>query len=68
MEDYILFLIKQMIEDKEQNNIFPTHVMTNDLYRKIIENTKNTLNQLYKENKIQVGKTINDSYITLSKQ
>ncbi len=67
MKDYILSLINQMIEEKQNNNIFPTHVITNDLYKRIMENAKNTLNQLYKEDKIQVGKTVNDTYITISK-
>lgn len=63
MNDYLLALIKKLIDEKKQKGEVPLNIIANDLYKEVLAETKHTLNKLYADKKIRVGKTINDLYI-----
>ena len=64
--DYLLSLIKKLLSEKEAKGIAPLNILANDLYKEVLADTKHTLNKLYVDKKINVGKTLNDLYITLN--
>jgi hypothetical protein len=62
----ILQKIKEIEEEKEKNGIFPTHTTLIDLIKSLPLSSaeiRNELNKLFIENKIRVGRTINDNWI-----
>lgn len=66
----LLELIKQMEDEKKQNKISPSHALFIPLKNMALElgmsndQITDQLNELYKQGKIKVGKTINDKFIT----
>ena len=52
------------IHDKKKGKVTPDHVILTELNNAVIQDIKDTLNDLYKEGEIKVGNTINGKYIT----
>ena len=65
MNDYLLSLIKKLLDEKEVKGISPLNILANDLYKEVLADTKHALNKLYADKKINVGRALNDLYITL---
>lgn len=67
----ILEIIKELEEEKRQNKITPSHALFIPLRNRALQlgisndSIANQLNDLYKQGKIKVGKTINDKFITI---
>lgn len=59
MDEIVLQLIKQMEEEKKAKGIGPEHITFISMMLEI----RNSLNNLYKANKIQSGDTMNDKWI-----
>ena len=63
--------ILEIIADKKQRNIEPTHALFKEVFdRATIEGIaadeiRNGLNELFINGEIEVGRTINDKYITI---
>ena len=63
--------ILEIIADKKQRNIEPSHALFKDVFdRATIEGIaadeiRNGLNELFINGEIEVGRTINDKYITI---
>ena len=64
MEEALLQAISEIITDKKQKNLVPSHALKNEVFDKVTE----TLNSLYKQGKINVGETINHKWITINKE
>lgn len=62
MEEALLQAISEIIADKKQKNLVPSHALKNEVFDKVTE----TLNSLYKQGKINVGETINHKWITVN--
>lgn len=63
----LLELIKQMEEERIEAKITPSHITYTSLLNRSgmkREELSSELNKLYKDGAIEVGKTINDKYIT----
>ena len=64
-------IILEIIADKKQRNIEPTHALFKEVFdRATIEGIaadeiRNGLNELYINGEIEVGRTINDKYIKI---
>jgi hypothetical protein len=61
MEEILYQLIKDISERKSMEGIAPTHVMKIDIDRLVA----NSLNNLHKQGRIKVGRTINDKWISI---
>ena len=67
----ILKIINQISSEKKARNIEPTHALFKDVFdRATIEGIaadeiRNGLNELFINGEIEVGRTINDKYITI---
>lgn len=60
-KESILGLIKKLQKEKEDNRIVPTHILEVELFNAINSEIKQAINELYKESKIEVVKTINQN-------
>ena len=56
----ILAEIKSISAKKREENILPDHVLSSELFSKLIDEAKKELNTLFQEKKIAYGKTINE--------
>ena len=56
----ILAEIKSISTQKREKNILPDHVLSSELFSKIIDEAKKELNTLCREKKVAYGKTINE--------
>lgn len=56
----ILAEIKSISAQKREKNILPDHVLSSELFSKLIDEAKKELNALFQEKKIAYGKTINE--------
>lgn len=56
----ILAEIKSISAQKREENILPDHVLSSELFSKLIDEAKKELNTLCQEKKIAYGKTINE--------
>lgn len=65
MNDYLLSIIEKLLDEKEVKGISPLNILANDLYKEVLADTKQALNKLYADKKINVGRALNDLYITL---
>ena len=52
-----------MQQAKEEKKILPTHVIDVDLLNRVNKEVKDALNELYKEGKIGIDRTINNKAI-----
>lgn len=59
----ILAEIKSISAKKREKNILPDHVLSSELFSKIIDEAKKELNALCAEGKIRYGKTINEVWL-----
>lgn len=66
-KQYIHDKIAELINIRIESKISPYHIEDRDLYNAIIADVKPFLNELYRENKIEVGKTLNGHYINTKK-
>ena len=66
-------IILEVIADKKQRNIEPTHALVKEVFdRATIEGIaadeiRNGLNELYLDGEIEVGDTLNDKWIKIAK-
>lgn len=63
--DDILSIIQDITSAKQEAHTEPSYALEREILDKVIQDTKNELNNLYKEGKIEVGKTLNSKYIKL---
>ncbi len=56
----ILAEIKSISAKKREKKTLPDHVLSSELFSKIIDEAKKELNVLFQEKKIAYGKTLND--------
>lgn len=61
MEEALLEVISRIVEEKKQSGVFPIYALSRDVYNDVAK----TLNKLYSEGKIKVGKTLNDKWIEI---
>lgn len=59
----VLNIIQEMQKEKEDKGITPSYVIDVDLFNRVNEEVKKTLNELYKEKKIGINQTINNKAI-----
>lgn len=52
-----------MQQDKQVNNVEPSHIIDVDLLNRVNKEVKNALNELYQEGKIGIDRTINNKAI-----
>ena len=62
----LLQTIADLQRQKEENRIVPTHVSFIDLKNEVIKQVRDELNELCKEGKIRVTKTLNDKAICIN--
>lgn len=53
-------LIRDISAQKRENKILPDHVLSSELFSKIIDEAKKELNALCQGKKVAYGKTINE--------
>lgn len=63
MKEIVFNLIQEMQQAKEEKKIEPTHVLDVDLLNRVNQEVKDALNELYKEDKIGIDRTINNKAI-----
>jgi hypothetical protein len=63
--DDILSIIQDITSAKQEAHTEPSYALEREILDKVIQDTKKELNNLYKEGKIEVGKTLNGKYIKL---
>lgn len=61
MKEVILKTLSCLQKEKEDNNIAPSHIVQSELLNAVNSEIKQALNELYKEDKIEVVKTINQN-------
>jgi hypothetical protein len=61
----ILSIIQDITSAKQEAHTEPSYALEREILDKVIQDTKKELNNLYKEGKIEVGKTLNNKYIKL---
>lgn len=59
----VLNIIQEMQKEKEDKGITPSYVIDADLFNRVNQEVKETLNELYKEKKIGINQTINNKAI-----
>lgn len=59
----VLNIIQEMQKEKEDKGITPPYVIDADLFNRVNQEVKETLNELYKEKKIGINQTINNKAI-----
>lgn len=59
----VLNIIQEMQKEKEDKGIAPSYVIDADLFNRVNQEVKETLNELYKEKKIGINQTINNKAI-----
>lgn len=59
----VLNIIQEMQKEKENKGITPSYVIDADLFNRVNEEIKKTLNELYKKKKIGINQTINNKAI-----
>lgn len=63
MEEEIKNFIFEDIEVKKASNRPPYHCLYIDLQKWMVKKLNETLNEMYRNGEIEVGKTINDKWI-----
>jgi hypothetical protein len=61
IDDFILEAVWAMINEKTKQGITPLYITKVEFMNQVIR----SLNQLYKDGKIEVGDTLNDKYIKI---
>lgn len=61
MEQALLELICRIVEEKKQSGAFPEYVLSKEVYDEVSK----SLNSLYSQGKIKVGKTLNYKWIVI---
>ena len=61
MKEIVLEVLNTLQKEREDNNIIPSHILQSDLFNAINSEIKQALNELYKDGKIEVVKTINQN-------
>lgn len=64
-KEIVLGLIKKLQKEKEDKRIEPTHVLDAELLNTVTSKVRDCLNDLYKEGRIKVTKTINHNAISV---
>lgn len=64
-KETVLGLIKKLQKGKEDKRIEPTHVLDVELLNTVTSKVRDCLNDLYKEGRIKVTKTINHNAISV---
>lgn len=64
-KETVLGLIKKLQKEKEDKRIEPTHVLDVELLNTVTSKVRDCLNDLYKEGRIKVTKTINHNAISV---
>lgn len=64
-KEIVLGLIKKLQKEKEDKRIEPTHVLDVELLNTVTSKVRDCLNDLYKEGRIKVTKTINHNAISV---
>lgn len=64
-KETVLGLIKKLQKEKEDKRIEPTHVLDVELLTTVTSKVRDCLNDLYKEGRIKVTKTINHNAISV---
>lgn len=58
-KELILGLIKKLQKEKSDKRIVPTHVLEVELLNTITHTARSILNELYKEGRVKVTRTVN---------
>lgn len=64
-KEIVLGLIKKLQKEKKDKRIEPTHVLDVELLNTVTSKVRDCLNDLYKEGRIKVTKTINHNAISV---
>jgi hypothetical protein len=64
-KEIVLGLIMKLQKEKEDKRIEPTHVLDVELLNTVTSKVRDCLNDLYKEGRIKVTKTINHNAISV---
>lgn len=59
MKNKVLEIVSRLQKENDEAKIAPNHVLQSTLFNAIIKEAKGAINELYKENKIEVIETIN---------
>jgi ATP-dependent Lon protease len=65
MKKIIMEVLQTITQNKKDAKQFPDFVIETELRKEITERTKEALRELWRERKINVGRTINHNYIEL---
>ena len=61
MKDIVYTTLSNLQKERKKANKEPTHILQTDLFNTINSEIKKAVNELYKESKIEVVKTINQN-------
>ena len=64
-KEYILEMIKKLQKEKKEKRIEPAHIIDIELLNLVVSEARDCLNDLYKEGRIKVTKTINHNAISV---
>lgn len=64
-KETVLGLIMKLQKEKEDKRIEPTHILDVELLNTVTSEVRDYLNDLYKEGRIKVTKTINHNAISV---
>lgn len=59
MKNKVLEIVSRLQKEADEAKIAPNHVLQSTLFNAVIKEVKGAINELYKENKIEVIETIN---------
>lgn len=59
MKNKVIEIVSRLQKEADEAKVAPNHVLQSTLFNAVIKEVKGTINELYKENKIEVIETIN---------
>lgn len=65
MKEIVLQCLQALIKSKKDKNQMPSYILDVELRNSITEIVYQAIRELWKEKKIQVGRTINNNYIEI---
>lgn len=61
MKNVVFKILSSLQKEREDRNVTPSHIVQSDLFNAVNNEIKQAINELYKEGKIEVVKTINQN-------
>ncbi|WP_080902938.1 hypothetical protein [Parabacteroides sp. Marseille-P3160] len=65
MRNYIIELIKCIVNEKKERKLHPTHAMLHEIKEKLQSDLSKELDEMEKEGLIEIGHTINSKFVKI---